>query len=75
MALLQGIIWLFVFKLSDEKGTILTSLGILCLVPTIFLGLMKVIAYFKMIFVDLFGIAYLVGYTLALVTLSLTDWI
>lgn len=40
--------------------------------PLITLGLAKIIARFKVNFVDLFGIFYLLGYVVAL---SLTNWI
>ena len=43
--------------------------------PTIFLGIMKAIARYKTIFVDLFGTAYIIGYLVAFETLILTNWI
>ena len=43
--------------------------------PTILLGLMKALAKFKIILVDMFGLTYLIGTALAVVVLFLTDLI
>ena len=43
--------------------------------PTIFLGVAKVISRFKTIFVDLFGVMYLTGCLLAFVITNLIDWV
>ena len=49
--------------------------AILISLPTIFLGFAKVIARFRTIFVDIFGIMYLIGCVLAFVITNIIDWI
>ena len=60
---------------EEEERPGLLLYGVVVSIPTIFLGLMKIVACFKAIFVDLFGVAYFAGAGLAAVALSLTDWI
>ena len=50
-------------------------MAVLGTTPSILLGFMKYLAKFKLIFVDMFGLAYLIGTSLSIVTLLLTDWI
>ena len=50
-------------------------MALLATTSTILLGFMKYLAKFKLIFVDMFGLAYLIGSSLSIVTLLLTDWI
>ena len=74
-AIISIIIWLMAIFAEKEKRPGLLLYGVVVSIPTIFLGLMKIVARFKAIFVDLFGVAYFAGAGLAAVTLSLTDWI
>ena len=60
---------------DDKKQTELIFLAAMTAPPTLLLGIVKIIACYKPVFVDLFGVAYFIGYVLAAVTLSLTDWI
>ena len=50
-------------------------MAVLGTTPSILLGFMKALAKFKLIFVDMFGLAVLIGTALSIVTLFLTDWI
>jgi len=70
--ILSVFIWLMAFLLDEEIRPGLRILGVVFSIPTIFLGLTKILAHYKAIFVDLFGLAYFVGYVSAAVTLSMT---
>ena len=58
-----------------EKQTELIFLIAMTAPSTLLLGIVKKIGSHKPIFGDFFGVAYFIGYVLAAVTLSLTDWI
>ena len=60
---------------DDEKRSGYIFIAALSASPTIFLGLAKALAKCKVFFVDLFGMAYLIGTCLSLVILLMTDWI
>ena len=60
---------------DDDKRNRFMFTGMLGTMPTLCIGLMMALVKIKLIFVDLFGIVYLIGTVLSLVTLFLTDWI
>ena len=63
----------FITEEKERLGIIL--FGVVLSIPTLFLGLIKIVARYKAIFVDMFGVAYFASAVLTSTTLSLTGWI
>ena len=60
---------------KDANQARLVFLIALTGLPMMLLGLVKILARYKIIFVDLFGLTYLLSACLTPIILSLTNWI
>ena len=74
-AIILSIVWIVIYLIDDDMRQGMIVLAVVGSLSTIFLGIMKAIARYKTICVDLFGTAYMIGYIVAFATLSLTNWI
>ena len=58
---------------DDDKRSKSAFIGLLVTVPHAFLGITMVIARYKIVFADLLGIAFLIGFALISVVLDMTS--
>ena len=76
-SVILGLLVLMIIKnfFTDNHQPKVIFFALLNALPMSLVGLMKIIACKKLLFVDLFGLAYLFGYLLTLLILRITDWI